>query len=364
MSVLSLTTPPERDTREIKGDFVTVGSIGDPVDRSRSVGEVGERRLIAELTRAASVHDSPPAVHGPAHDIVIGSGDDAAVIDTAGPAVISTDTAVQGRHFRFDWSDPHTVGARAVVQSAADIAAMGGRVSGTVVSIACPPDTTVGTVLDLDAGIVEATHRLGGRVLGGDLVAADQVVLTVTTVGMLDGLAPTVVGGARPGDELAVTGRTLGASAAGLAVLLAARSAGSDELRERYSALVDAHRLPAPDLGQGPLAARAGVHAMTDVSDGLVEELITMAAASGVRLDVDSTRIPASEEMHSAAGFLGVDLRDWTVAGGEDHELLGAFPPGGVPPGWTRIGQVSEGADVFVDGHPVGGLRGWQSFET
>lgn len=340
---------------------MTVGTTGQPVDRSRTVGEVGERRLIAELTRAAVTGDvSAPS--GSGRDIVIGSGDDAAVIDTAGPAVISTDTAVQGRHFRFDWSDATSIGARAVIQAAADIAAMGGRTTGVVVSIACPSTTAVGTVLDLNAGIVDAAHGLGARVLGGDLVAADQVVVTVTVVGALDGLAPVVVGGARAGDVLAVTGAALGASAAGLALLVDAESRGTDDLSARFSGLVTAYRLPAPDLRLGPAAARAGAHAMTDISDGLVEELITMSAASGVRLEVDSAAIPTADDLIAAADALGVDPRDWAVAGGEDHELLAAFGAGDPPPGWTVIGRVSPGAGVVVDGHPVADLRGWQSF--
>ena len=101
---------------------------------------------------------------------------------------------------------------------------------------------------------------------------------------------------------------------------------------------------------------------MTDISDGLVEELITMAAASGVALAVSSDRIPVGNDMRSAARRLGVDLREWTVAGGEDHELLGAFAAGTVPPGWTTIGEVRDGTGVRVDGRAVQDLRGWQSF--
>ncbi|MFW0786767.1 thiamine-phosphate kinase [Gordonia sp. CPCC 206044] len=344
---------------------VSVGSVGDPVDRTATVRDVGERRLIAELTRvatqtASSAERDPSAGHRP--DIVIGSGDDAAVIDTAGPTVISTDTAVQGRHFRFDWSDARTIGARAVVQSAADIAAMGARTTGTVVSIACPPTTTVGTVLELNAGIVEMTHRLGARVLGGDLVAADQVVLTVTAVGALDGAVPIVVGGAHPGDVLAVTGRALGSSAAGLALLVDADARSRTALLDEHRSVVDAYRLPTPDLAQGPRAARAGAHAMTDISDGLVEELITMASASGVCLEVESARIPGSPALPGIAAALGADATSWRLTGGEDHELLAAFPDGDLPQGWTAIGAVTPGSGVYVDGRVVADLHGWQSF--
>ncbi|GAC66308.1 thiamine-monophosphate kinase [Gordonia soli NBRC 108243] len=313
----------------------------------------------ARDARTVADHDDPPG-----RDIVIGSGDDAAVIDTAGPTVISVDTAVEGRHFRLDWSAPHQIGARAVVQGAADIAAMGARTTGVVVSIACPPTTLVGTVLDLDAGIVAATHRLGARVLGGDLVAAEQLVVSVTAVGRLDGIAPIVVGGAQVGDELAVSG-PLGGCAAGLAVLRAVESGGDRALLDRYARLVEAYRLPDPDLAQGVAAARCGAHALTDISDGLIEELRTLAAASRVRVEIDSDRLPRVGSLAAAARDLDVDLREWTLAGGEDHELLGAFPSGTIPPGWTVIGAVTHSdtsGSVIVDGTAAGALRGWQSF--
>lgn len=101
---------------------------------------------------------------------------------------------------------------------------------------------------------------------------------------------------------------------------------------------------------------------MTDISDGLIEELITMSAAANVRLDVRSSAIPVSDDMRSAAGELGADYRRWALTGGEDHELLAAFAPDTVPPGWTVIGEVVAGRGVSVDGAPADDLHGWQSF--
>ncbi|MFT4044332.1 MAG: thiamine-phosphate kinase [Gordonia sp. (in: high G+C Gram-positive bacteria)] len=325
-----------------------------------TVGDLGERRMISLFTAAAAGRERS--------DIVIGSGDDAAVFDAAGPTVVSTDTAVQGRHFRFDWSTPTQIGARVVVQSAADIAAMGGRTVGIVVSIACPADSPAATIADINAGIVAAAHRLDARVLGGDLVQASTVVLTVTSLGALDGLTPVALGGARPGDVLAVSG-PLGAGAAGLEVLRhgenipePARAA----LLARHTEVVDAYRLPNPDLGQGVYAARAGAHAMTDISDGLVEELITLAAASGVRLSIRSAAVPRTAATACAAHALGADERHWVLTGGEDHQLLASFDPADVPPGWTVIGDVQHADDrageVIVDGTVLTGLAGWQSF--
>lgn len=322
----------------------------------QTVGEVGERAMIALFTTAAAERSDN------ADDVVIGSGDDAAVLAGGGPVVVSTDTAVAGRHFRFDWSAPEQIGARAVVQSAADIAAMGGALTGLVVSIGCPPATPVDRVLALNEGMVRQTHRLGGRVLGGDLVSAPVVVLTVTSLGSLADLAPVTLSGARAGDVLAVSG-PLGGAAAGLAVLSAIEHGADPGLAHRFSALVDRYRLPQPDLTQGPIAARAGAHAMTDVSDGLVEEITTMAGASGLAVDVDSAAVPRPDGLDALAAELGVDPVRWALSGGEDHELLATFAPGDVPPGWTVIGAVGDaGGGPTVDAQPVGDLHGWQSF--
>ncbi|WP_374610896.1 thiamine-phosphate kinase [Gordonia sp. (in: high G+C Gram-positive bacteria)] len=339
--------------------FDETGRQDRAIDRTDTVGAIGERAVIAALTASATSGE-------PADDIVIGSGDDAAVLDIGGSAVISTDTVVEGRHFRFDWSTPEQVGARAVVQSAADVAAMGGRTTGLVVSIACPSDTPVGVVLDLNDGVVRAAHGQGARVLGGDLVAAGQVVVSVTAVGALEGRPPVSLGGARPGDVLAVSG-PLGASAAGLAVLSDPRPMVSD-----WSELVALHRVPNPDLTQGPVAAAAGAHAMTDISDGLVEELLTMSRAAQVAMTVHGDAVPRRPDLAAAASELGADVDRWVLAGGEDHHLLAAFGgPAVVPPGWTVIGSVGEKSssapEVWVDDRRVGGpdgleLHGWQSF--
>lgn len=358
--------------------MVTAGDDADATaPRGRAtVGDLGERRIIELLTRAAGTGTGSASDAGP-DDLVIGSGDDAAVIDLGGPTVISVDTAVEHRHFRLDWTDARDAGSRAVVQSAADIAAMGGRTTGVVVSIGCPPDTAVDELLDLNDGVVAAAHRLGARVLGGDLVQSREIVVSVTSVGALDGRTPVALTGARPGDVLAVSG-PLGACAAGLAVLAdpdwsavyrarppGATAPGAAVSRDPLGEVVAAYRLPDPDLSQGVRAAVAGAHAMTDISDGLIEELVTMAAASGVRLSVDGARVPRTPAVIEAARILSADATTWALTGGEDHELLAAFAPGDVPSGWVTIGTVLGGppdGEVLIDGHDTAGLAGWQSF--
>lgn len=327
-----------------------------------TLAQAGERALLAAMRAAA---DSA----GRHDDIVIGTGDDAAVITGSGLTVLSVDTAVCGRHFRLDWSTPRQAGARAVVASVADVAAMGARLTGVLVSLAAPPDTLVSTILGLNEGIVERTHRFGGRVLGGDLVCAAEISLSVTSVGLLDGPPPATLSDARMGDLLAVSG-PLGRSAAGFA----ACSAGLEGVRARAAthrqrtavdAAVDGFLVPQPALERGVQAAAAGVRAMTDISDGLIEELITMSAASGVRVEVSSSALPLADGIDEVAAVLGEPPATpvkWALTGGEDHELLAAFT-GPVPSGWTVIGEVTGGdPGVLIDGEPPTGLRGWQTF--
>ncbi|MGJ0120650.1 thiamine-phosphate kinase [Williamsia sp. MIQD14] len=317
-----------------------------------TVADVGERALIDRLTAVAQ--RSVPTDPGRGDVIVVGPGDDAAVLDLAGSLVVSTDSLVQDRHFRLEWSTPEQIGARAAVQSCADIAAMGARSVGIVVSIACPPSTPAEVVLGIDQGMNDAAAEFGARVVGGDLVAAGEMVVTVTVFGTTDGRPPVRLAGAAVGQTVAVSG-PVGSSAAGLALLGAENG--------DFPELVAAHRVPVVDLRQGPVAADAGARAMTDVSDGLIDELETMAAASGVAVEVDTAAIPAHPRLRGAADAIGADMAQWQLGGGEDHQLLATFD-GAPPAGWTVIGAVvapGEGPRVRVDG-AASPIRGWRSF--
>ena len=125
----------------------------------RTVGDVGERAVLAELIGA--VDESAARGAGASDITVVGTGDDAAVFAASGDTAISTDTIVEGRHFRLDLSSPREIGARAVVQSVADVAAMGARITGVVVSIAVPGSTDVAVVTEINRGIAGAARDLG-----------------------------------------------------------------------------------------------------------------------------------------------------------------------------------------------------------
>ncbi|WP_461166096.1 thiamine-phosphate kinase [Tsukamurella serpentis] len=324
--------------------------VRSPRAPQRTAADLGEDGVIALATSAMSADPRIP----------VGPGDDAAVVTAPdGRIVVSSDALVEGRHFRFDLSTPEHVGRRAIAQNAADIAAMGAVCTAFTVTLGCPADTGADVIAGLAAGTAGGARDAGGAIAGGDVVRTDQVLLAVTVIGDLQGRAPVLMSGARPGDEVAVCG-TLGYSAAGLAVLLAGIDGFAD--------LVEIHRCPVPPLAAGPQAARAGATALTDVSDGLLRDARAVAAASGVTIALDGAALVPDQRLLDCAEALGADPHRWVLTGGEDHSLFAAFPPGAVPDRWRIVGQVQAAGDgtagtVTVDGAAGPERGGWNSFE-
>ncbi|WP_159809950.1 thiamine-phosphate kinase [Cellulomonas citrea] len=293
---------------------------------------------------------------------LVGPGDDCAVLSAPdGRTVVTTDVLVQDRHFRLDWSDGRDVGWRAAVQNLADVAAMGAQPTALVVALVLPGSLPVTFVEDLARGLAQVCAPLGVGVVGGDLSGGRDVVVSVTALGDLNGRAPVLRSGARPGDVLAHVG-VRGRSAAGLALLAAGIGRLDDEL-------VAAYLRPVCPLVAGPAAAAAGATAMLDVSDGLVRDARRIAAASGVSLDLDDPAQTFGDELarlDAAARATGASARDWVLGGGEDHGLLATFPPDvRLPDGFRAIGRVGAGpaGTVTVAGQPPAvGAGGWDHF--
>ncbi|MQA63671.1 MAG: thiamine-phosphate kinase [Actinophytocola sp.] len=289
---------------------------------------------------------------------VLGPGDDAAVVLAPdGKVVATTDVLVQNVHFRFDWSTPEQVGRKAIAVNIADIAAMGAVPTSVLVGLACPGTTKTDVVTELANGMWAEAGRAGIGLVGGDMVSADQIVISVTALGDLAGRDPVTRSGARQGDVLAVCGR-LGWAAAGLAVL-------GRGFRSPVS-VVNAQRYPEPPYAAGPAAARAGATAMIDISDGLLADVGHIAAASGVGFDLTGEELPVDQRLTEVASALGADPLAWVLTGGEDHALAATFPSADqLPEGWVPIGAAvaspDAGPPVTVDGEPYEAEDpGWQ----
>ena len=317
-----------------------------PETAGRTLGDVGEDGLLATIF--------PLLPGGPG--VLVGPGDDTALVRTPhGSVLVTTDAMVRGRDWLDLWSTGADVGAKAVAQNLADIAAMGGVPSGLLVTLVADPRTSLRWVQEFTAGLAQAAREAGVPVVGGDLSSAPEgvLVVSVTALGDCEGRQPVCRSGAQAGDVLAVSG-SLGHSAAGLSLLQRGEPGRAPEL-------VDYHRRPRPPYEQGPVAARAGATAMLDISDGLGRDAGRIARASGVRIELDDLLL--AEDVAQLQQVLGPeDAWRSVVEGGEEHSLLACFPEvTGLPDGWRKIGRVMVGSGVYLRGESVVG-GGWDHF--
>ncbi|MGL4172578.1 MAG: thiamine-phosphate kinase [Actinomycetota bacterium] len=334
------------------------------------VGDLNEDDLLARFLPLL-----PPG------SALLGPGDDAAVVPVRkGAVVATTDILVQDRDFRLDWSSAADVGWKAIMQNLADIAAMGAVPTAVLVGMILPARTPVSWVIQCAEGIAEACHVEHVGVVGGDLSSGEQIGLTVTALG--EGEAPFLRRStARVGDTVALAG-TVGWSAAGLAVL----NAGLDVTRASTNhtmvhRALQIHRRPQPPVRAGVRASHAGATSLMDVSDGLMKDLTRLARASAVDLELSGSALweCGGEELTQVA--LAVmnstetqpsqaihNVEHWLRTGGEDHSLVGTFPPEvSLPEEFSAIGRVvlaSSRPKVSIDGCEASAEQGWDHFSN
>jgi len=296
-------------------------------------------------------------------------GDDAAVVRADAFAVTSIDVMVEGTHFRLGQAAPADVGHRALAAALSDLAAMGAAPGEAYLGVVLPPSLTDAQALALHEGAEALAAATGTTIAGGDIVSGASLTVAVTVVGWA-GTEEALVGraGARPGDLVGVTG-TLGAPAAGLAVLEGrAQEAGVSPADGHGAALIGRFLRPVPRLAEGRTLAAAGVHAMLDLSDGLASDAQRLAEAGGVRLVLDAGALPLAPGVAAVAQALGRDPAELAATGGEDFELCVCVAPGdraaaeaAAPLTW--VGEVIAGEPGLDWRGAPSGAAAWRGFE-
>ncbi len=270
----------------------------------------------------------------PLHPAARNLDDDTALLD-AGPLVVTTDTLVEGVHFLP--TDPaQDVAWKLVATNLSDLAAKGAQPEGILLNYPLGDDAWDRAFLE---GLAEVLTAFDTRIIGGDTVTLPPNaprILTVTAFG--SAAAAPVRSGARAGDALYVTG-TIGDAGAGLVIAL-----GKDGPLD----LLAAYRRPQPRLADGRILGPK-VHAMMDVSDGLLIDAARMALASGLAVTIDLARIPLSNAYRVFSGD-----RLAAATAGDDYQLLFAAPEDFATDA-TRIGVFSQGAGLTLQdaGAPV-----------
>lgn len=315
-----------------------------------TVSELGERALLARI-RAR--------LPKPGADVVVGVGDDAAVVKGAKNAqiVLTTDALIEGVHFERAFSSAADIGYKALAVNLSDLAAMGATPAWALLSLALPDGTRVEEVEALIDGLVALATAEKTALVGGNLTRIPgPMVVDVTAVGTVHPRRVLVRDGGRAGDDLYVSGM-IGAASAGLEMLRAGfgpASAVGDV------GCVERHRRPVPRVRLGRTVAQArGARAAIDLSDGLGDAVRQVGEASGCGAEIDASMLPIDAGARRWWDARGEDPIARALGGGDDYELLFAVPPkwGGrlrqarrhaADPPLTRIGVLTETRDEYV----------------
>ena len=331
-------------------------------------------REIGEFGLIARIKNSWPAS---SPQVIQGIGDDAAVscLDPGNDLVSTVDLLIEDVHFDLSSIDPYPLGRKSLAVNLSDLAAMGATPRWLLISLALPSRLSVEFIDQFFAGMRAMAQPHGVFLIGGDTSSSpDRLFISITLLG--EGKKEGLVyrHGAKPGDDLYVTG-TLGDSLLGLHLAKSLKGqAPSPE--ERF--LLERHFDPTPRLREGRALAEGKIaSAMIDVSDGLFSDLHHICEESRVGALVWADRIPQSPAFRSLVPASPGEEWKWALKGGEDYELLFSAPPERAeelaalgkdwPCGITRIGRVeprSHGLVVRDEKGPVdpSSLKGYDHF--
>ena len=279
-------------------------------------------------------------------------GDDAAIVEVppGEKLVITTDTSVDGVHFRREWLNHFEIGYRATAAALSDLAAMGARPLGIVIALTLPEADRL-EARALATGIREGASAVLCPIVGGDLSSGQTLSLTITALG---GVArPLSRAGAKVGQRVYVTG-ALGGPAAALRAWLSGQEP-TERDRARFAK-------PIPRIEPAAGLAERGATSAIDISDGLIADLGHIAAASNVRIEIDVDRIPRVESVSSLEA----------ASSGEEYEIVATAP--GIDTeafeaefglALTEIGRVvagSHGVDLLKGGQKISAPPGFDHF--
>jgi thiamine-monophosphate kinase len=274
-------------------------------------------------------------------NLEVGIGDDAAVIRTSNRTVITTDMAVEGVHFRLEWSSAFEIGRKITAANLADVFSMGAKPTFLVVAVSLTGNEDLEWIKNLAKGIAFEANLVGAAVVGGDLAKGAGVTIAITALGEV--ADPILRSGVKIGDQIYISNLP-GWSRAGLAIL----ESGLPIETEAAKRAVAAFRAPALNYAYAANLAKAT--AMSDVSDSLMTQAEQMAAASKVKFNLDFDLFQASAdfaEMRALSEELNISIADLILGGGEDHVFLatGQDLPG------LLIGSVSVGSGLHLLGN-------------
>ncbi|MBU1487288.1 thiamine-phosphate kinase [bacterium] len=268
------------------------------------LSEIGEFGFIERILKK---------IQGRSGKVLVGPGDDAAVIKVGDKLVLATsDMLVEGSHFDLMFTSAYSLGWKALAVNISDIAAMGGVPKYGLVCLGLPSATSLSFADSLFKGMERMASLFGVSLIGGDTVCSQVVTINVTLLGEVEKEQLTLRRGAKVSEKIYVTG-PLGEAACGLLLL--------KEGKGRRGRLADKFLKPWPRVKEGEAIGRIA-SSMIDISDGLSREMHHLCRASKVGARLYLEKIPISMALRRAAKRRSVDPFSFALHGGEDYELL------------------------------------------
>ena len=249
--------------------------------------------------------------------LALGVGDDCALLQPAPgqQLAISTDMLVEGRHF-LSTVAPERLGHKALAVNLSDLAACGAEPLGCTLALALPRADEA-FVAPFARGLFALADAHGIELVGGDTTAG-PLNICITVFGQVPVGQALLRSGAQPGDELWVSGRTLGDARLALEVFRGTQTLPGED----FEAVRRAMEQPQPRVMLG-LALRGVASSAIDISDGLLGDLGHVLRRSGVGVTVDVGALPRSGVLAAMPMAL---QHECLLAGGDDYELLFTAP--------------------------------------
>ncbi len=315
-----------------------------------SIGDLGEFKLIEELTKAIEIKQS---------STVKGIGDDAAVIDAKDKQiVVSTDMLMEGVHFDLSYSPLKHLGYKAISINLSDIYAMNAEPTQVLVSMALSSKFTLEAVEALYSGMRLACDTYGVDLVGGDTTSSRTgLALSITAMGVVEPSKTSYRNGAKENDLIVVSG-DLGGAYMGLQVLerekqvFQAASTVQPDLAG-YDYILERQLKPEPRADMIRLFEKLKITptAMIDVSDGLASELLHLAKASSCGVTIYENKLPLDPVTIRAIEEFKMDPNTVALNGGEDYELLFTIPQ-------SDFEKIEFREDMHVIGHVTANQTG------
>lgn len=309
--------------------------------------------------------------------LILGRGDDCAIINKGQGLCVSSDMFLEDIHFRRSYFEPGELGHKALAVNVSDLAACGAKPIAFNLCLGLPEWVEMDWLNAFFSGMAALATKYRMALAGGDLSRASSLHVSITVFGEnLEGCGFLSRGGSMPGDALFVIG-DIGLARVGLFEL---EARGRDALASWPHACA-AHLRPEPHIGAGLMLARAGFNsrppALMDISDGILRDLPRLlgisgelgshSATPGAIIELSPSMLHAEVVEHALNH--GQDPVMEALAGGEDYALLGTCAPDMLAalkaaiPNFFRIGEVTGDGLFLCNGHNIDGHAGFDHFD-